>query len=156
MEKSEKLYEIEMIKQLKGRYFRALDTNDWTLFGDSLTEDCQAEYSDGELAFSGRNEIVAFMKQHMSTPTLLSMHNGHHPEIDLLDETHAKGIWYLQDTVLDLKGGNHLYGGGIYHDEYRKLEGQWRISKTGYSRTYECVEPLSEQLVVTKNMFQKT
>ena len=32
------LLEIEKIKQLKARYFRALDTNDWALFGSTLTE----------------------------------------------------------------------------------------------------------------------
>jgi hypothetical protein len=39
------LLEIEKIKQLKARYFRALGTNDWTLFGSTLTEDCVARYS---------------------------------------------------------------------------------------------------------------
>ena len=148
------LAEIEQIKLLKFRYFRSLDTNDWEEFGDTLAEDCVANYGDGEYSFDGRRAIVDFMSTNMSADTFLSMHNGHHPEITVAEDgATATGTWYLQDMILDLQNNVRLYGTGIYRDEYVKSDGQWRISVTGYARVFECVEPLGEHHKVVKNMF---
>ena len=150
------LLEIEKIKQLKARYFRSLDTNDWELFADCLTENCSASYSDGMLKFDSRAAIVDFMSTNMSAETFLSMHTGHHPEITLgSDGTSASGIWYLQDMILDLENNVRMYGAAIYTDEYDKSSGEWKISQTGYKRTFECVEPLGEKHNVSQNMFAK-
>jgi hypothetical protein len=150
------LEEIEQIKQLKYRYFRALDMNDWDAFGDCLSEDCTARYGDGEYSFDGREAIVDFMSGSMSADNFLSMHNGHHPEISIADDGRsATGTWYLQDMILDLSNKVRLYGTGIYSDEYLKSDGKWWISHTGYSRIFECVEPLGEHHNVLKNMFVK-
>lgn len=147
------LLEIEKIKQLKARYFRALDTNDWALFADTLSEDCVARYSGGEYSFDGRDTIVGFMAEHMSGDKFLSMHNGHHPEIELTSELTADGIWYLEDTVILLEAGTRMYGAGIYADKYVKVNDEWKISETGYERIFECVEQLGDNHVVTANMF---
>jgi hypothetical protein len=150
------LAEIEQIKQLKYRYFRALDTNDWKTFGDCLSEDCTARYGDGEYSFDGRQAIVDFMSGNMSAETFLSMHNGHHPEISVAsDGQSATGTWYLQDMILDLTNNVRLYGTGLYSDEYVKSDGEWQISRTGYVRIFECVEPIGENHNVLKNMFIK-
>lgn len=151
----QELYDIEKIKQLKARYFRALDTNDWPLFGDCLSEDCVANYSDGRLVREGRDAIVAFMSKHMTGPTLLSMHHGHTPEIEIVDDNHATGIWYLNDLVMDLKSNTQLSGAAIYHDEYVRKNDGWKISKTGYSRTFEYYQPIPKDLKIVKNMFVK-
>ncbi len=149
----QELYDIEKIKQLKARYFRALDTNDWPLFGACLSHDCIANYSDGRLVREGREAIVEFMAKHMTGPTLLSMHHGHTPEIEIIDENNATGIWYLNDMVMDFKSNTQLTGAAIYSDEYVRIEGEWQISKTGYSRTFEYFQPISKDLKIVKNMF---
>ena len=148
------LLEREKIKELKARYFRALDTKDWQAFGDTLTDDIQGRYSDGQLSFDGKEPLVAFMAENLSVATVVTMHNGHHPEIVINeDATQATGTWYLQDMVIDLVGKTRLYGAAIYKDEYRKEGGEWLICKTGYSRTFEFVEPLPEGHVVLQSMF---
>lgn len=150
------LAQIEQIKQLKYRYFRTLDTNDWSSFADCLTEDCTANYGDGEYSFDGRDAIVGFMSKNMSAETFLSMHNGHHPEISVADDGQtATGTWYLQDTILDLANNIRLYGTGIYTDRYVKSDGEWKIAETGYARVFECMEPLGEHHKVLKNRFVK-
>ena len=122
------LFEIEKIKQLKARYFRALDTNDWELFAATLSEDCAGSYSDGDLSFVDRDAIVAFMRDNLSGDKILTLHHGHHPEIEIVDATTATGVWYLEDIVLALDAGIRIYGGAIYADEYRKVDGQWCIT----------------------------
>ena len=150
----QQLLEKERIKELKARYFRALDTKDWALFGACLTEDIEGRYSDGQLSFDGREQLVGFMIETLSASTILTMHQGHHPEIEInKNNTQATGIWYLQDMVIDLQSKMRLYGAAIYHDEYRLEGGEWKVSKTGYSRTFELTEPLSEQHVCLQNMF---
>jgi hypothetical protein len=148
------LIEKDQIKELKARYFRGLDSKDWSLFSSTMTIDVQGRYSDGQLSFDGREPLVQFMDENLSLGTVITMHHGHHPEITVADggET-ATGVWYLQDMVIDLVGKTRLYGAAIYQDEYRKEDGEWLISKTGYSRTFEFVEPLSENHVVLQNMF---
>lgn len=148
------LIEKDQIKELKARYFRGLDTKNWTLFASTMTDDVKGRYSDGQLSFDGRDSLVAFMDENLSSATVITMHHGHHPEIQInTDASEATGIWYLQDTVIDLVGKTRLYGAAIYKDQYRKENGEWKISLTGYSRTFEFVEPLSDKHVELQNMF---
>ena len=144
----------EAIKELKARYFRGLDTKDWELFGSTMTDDVKGRYSSGQLSFDGLEDLVKFMVENLSIGTVVTMHHGHHPEISI-DESGdtAKGVWYLQDMVIDLVGKTRLYGAAIYKDEYRKVNGEWKISRTGYDRTFEFVEPLGNDHVVLQNMF---
>ena len=152
----DRLIEKDRITELKARYFRGLDTKDWDLFASTLTEDVKGRYSGGLLSFDGREPLVGFMRENLSGSTVVTMHHGHHPEIDIAEDGQtATGIWYLQDMVIDLDGRTRLYGAAIYKDEYRLEEGEWKISFTGYSRTFEFVEPLSEQHVVLQSMFDK-
>ena len=90
----------------------------------------------------------------MSAETLLSMHTGHHPEISVdKNGVTAVGTWYLHDVIINLEHRAILTGAAIYADEYRKDSGEWRISKTGYERTFECLEPLHEKHRILHNMF---
>ncbi len=152
----EQLIALEQIKQLKYRYFRTLDCNQWQKFGATLTEGCVGNYSSGKLHFEGRDAIVEFMKANMSSDQFLSMHTGHHPEITFIDDNRATGIWYLQDMILMLPGKKRLFGTGIYQDEYEKTDGSWLISKTGYERIFECIEGLDEEIHVLQNRFVKS
>ncbi len=149
------LEEFEQIKRLKYRYFRALDTNDWAMMKECLSETCVANYDGGKYSFDGRAKIIDFFNTYMCRPTLITLHQAHHPEIELLDEDNATGIWYLQDIVIDLEANTTLRGAGFYHDHYQRIKDEWRIQDTGYERTYEEVEPRSEDVRVTNNMFMR-
>jgi len=132
-----KLEEIEAIKQLKYRYFRALDCKQWDLLGDTLSEDASAAYDSGKYSFEGRDAILAFLRDALGSPRIVSMHHGHHPEIELTGESSARGTWYLQDMVIFRDANMVLHGAGFYGDEYVKLDGAWKIRSTGYERTFE-------------------
>ncbi len=147
------LLELEKIKQLKARYLRGLDTNDWETFASSMTSDCRGRYNGGKLSFDSRDAIVAYMRENLSGDRIITLHQGHQPEIEIIDETNARGTWYLQDLVIVLEAGIRLYGSAIYTDVYRKVEGEWKIAETGYQRVFEAVEPLAEGHQITENMF---
>ena len=147
------LLEIEKIKQLKARYLRGLDTNDWETFASTMTADCRGRYNGGKLSFDSRDAIVDYMRDNLSGDKILTLHQGHQPEIEIVDDSNARATWYLQDIVLVLEAGIRLYGSAIYSDVYSKVDGEWLISETGYQRVFEAVEPLGEGHQVTENMF---
>ena len=149
------LLEIEQIKQLKARYLRGLDTNDWELFASSMAEDCTGRYNNGKLRFDSRQEIVDFMRENLSGEKMLTLHQGHQPEIEIVDEMTARANWYLQDIVIAVEAAVRIYGSAIYEDSYRKENGEWKICATGYRRVFEAVEPLGEGHMITENMFSQ-
>ncbi|WP_127782892.1 nuclear transport factor 2 family protein [Rhodococcus sp. X156] len=126
---------LEEIKRLKYRYLRAVDTKDFDLLESTLTPDADAAYGH-KLTFTGREEILAFMRKSLDRNSITEHHVGH-PEIDVDGDT-ATGTWYLQDRVIVPKYKFILQGAAFYTDTYvRGEDGQWWISSTGYVRTYE-------------------
>ena len=134
------LVTLEEIRQLKYRYLRAVDTKDWDLLADTLSEDATADYGTptygGPLRLTGRDGIVAFMRENLG-PTIITVHAAGQPEIDVDGDT-ATGTWGFQDTVIATEHQVVIQGAAFYEDTYRRdPDGRWRISHTGYQRTYE-------------------
>lgn len=129
--------EIRAIERLKYRYLRCLDTKQWDDLADTFTEGATCAYDSGRYAYSGRQAIMDFLRSVLGDPKIVSMHHAHHPEIDLLDSTHARGRWYLEDMVIFTEANLVLRGGAFYDDRYVKVGGEWLIEHTGYERTFE-------------------
>ena len=97
------LESIELIKQLKARYFRFLDTRNIEGLQTVFTSDATASFVGGDYDFQldGWEQLEAFYKKSF-TGQNFGMHNGHHPEICVDGDT-ATGIWYLQDIFVSLE-----------------------------------------------------
>jgi hypothetical protein len=132
--------DLEAIRQLKYRYFRTLDCKDWDALGETLTEDATTSYDSGRYAFDGRAAILDFLRGALGSRRMISMHHGHHPEIEFTGEGTARGTWYLEDKVYFLDANTVLRGAAFYMDEYVKVGGEWKIRSTGYERTFEEIE----------------
>lgn len=136
----------EAIKQVKYRYLRALDTKHWDDFAATLAEDVTADYGKSmgsDHTFSDRDSLVEFMRTSLPG-NLISEHRVNHPEITLTGPDSATGIWYLQDRVIMPDYNLMLIGAAFYHDSYRRTADGWKISATGYQRTYDATVPLSD------------
>ncbi|HTT86865.1 MAG TPA: nuclear transport factor 2 family protein [Acidimicrobiales bacterium] len=131
------LAEIEAIKQLKYRYFRFLDTKCFTELGELLTDDVTTSYQSGAYSHRGPDAVVAFLGETLGAADIVTMHNGHHPEIELTSPTTARGTWYLQDRVVVRAHDLEISGTLLYDDEYAKRDGTWKIRHTGYDRIFE-------------------
>lgn len=148
--------EIEQIRQLKYRYFRAIDCHDWALLASCLADDVTTALDSGKYSFSGREDFIAGLREMMDRPTLLSKHHGHHPEIELVAADRARGIWYLEDHVIDQENGWMVHGTALYQDQYVKCDGAWLIHATGYRRVFETITaPIPESFKVVASWFDQ-
>ena len=152
-----RLKDIEQIKALKSRYFRALDTKDWDALEQTLSPDISTSYSNGKLVFHGPKEVTDYFKEVMPA-TEITLHQGHNPEITLESDTVAWGKWYLQDILIFTEGnpyaGTQIQGSAIYTDKYVKVDGKWLIQETGYLRVYEEMWQRGSSQRIRTNMHQ--
>jgi hypothetical protein len=136
--------DVEAIKQVKYRYLRALDTKHWDDFADTLTEDIKGDYGPSigkELHFTNRSDLVNYMQSSLPA-NVITEHRVTHPEIILGGDDEATGSWYLQDRVIVADFNFMLIGAAFYRDRYRRTTDGWKISATGYDRTYEATMSL--------------
>ena len=133
---------LEELHQLKYRYLRTLDLKRWDDFADTLTPDVKTNYGE-QLRFDDRDSVVMFMRNSLG-PTIITVHQCHHPEL-VVDGDTATGTWYLEDKVIVTEHRMLLTGAAFYDDAYRRCDdGRWRISRTGYQRSYEAVQSLDD------------
>ena len=130
----EDLVEVEKIKQLKARYFRFIDTQDWDALTQVFTKDAVLQWGpEAGQVMEGRDAILAGLMTNLEGA--VTVHQGHMPEIELIDSEHARGIWAMSDRV------DHpdylLIGHGHYHEEYLRQDGRWRIARLKLTRLHE-------------------
>jgi hypothetical protein len=152
-----RLEDIELIKQLKHRYMRCLDTADTAGLRKCLADDVSIRYIGGSyrIEAQGADEIVAMLAGGMYNDKYIGVHTVHHPEIDVHDETTASGIWYLVDWAMNFAIGKTTEGSAIYHDKYVKKDGAWLIQHSEYSRIYERFEDIEGKPNITAHLYAK-
>ena len=125
--------DVEAIKQLKARYFRTMDTKDWSAMRQVFTDDVVADTTEaGGPSITGADDFNAFLQQTLGDA--VTIHQGHMPEIELTSPTTATGIWALHDIVIWPTG--RLEGAGHYHETYEKTDGGWRIKSLRLTRLH--------------------
>jgi hypothetical protein len=144
------LLAVEAIKQLKARYFRFVDTKDWEGVARLFAADAQFMRSGAVNVLdpwsgtynpplpatpdvrTGRAEIVKMIRaavEHVRT-----VHRGFMPEIEVVDEVRATGIWAMSDEIRDEDYRLVLRGCGHYHETYEKTGEGWFIKTARISR----------------------
>ena len=146
-----KLLAIEDIKQLKGRYFRCMDTKDWaalrSVFCADAVFDARAALSVDGHGEAGRaadsndwvyrgGEAIAQFIQGAIGPAI-TVHHGHCHEIEILSADEASGVIAMEDQIWDPDTKKPtLHGSGYYHETYRRVDGRWRIHTSRITRLY--------------------
>lgn len=154
MDPIDQLIAVEEIKKLKARYFRCMDTKDWDGYAAVFAPDAMLDVtgergavSDDEPAENwivhGNKEIAGFVKAQVGD--VLTVHHGHMPEIEILSDRTAQGVWAMFDHVDDMAKGFAIKGAGHYHEQYaRGDDGKWRIHELRLTRIrVDAVEPTS-------------
>ena len=124
--------DVEAIKQLKARYFRTMDTKDWAGMRQVFTDDVVVDTTDsGGGVVTGADVFMAFLQGTLADA--VTVHHGHTPEITLTSATTASGVWALHDEIV-WPDGTQMRGDGHYHEEYQRVDGEWRISASTLTR----------------------
>lgn len=151
-----RLEDIELIKQLKHKYWRCIDTGDIASLKDVFTEDVTCEYVGGTYHWKlqGRDNMLASIAAAFHEKAV-ACHTGHHPEIEVQTDTTATGTWYLTDEFWDFDKMLYTKGSALYRDRYVRNDGRWQIAHTGYERVYEIVDPITTMPNLTSHWLKR-
>jgi hypothetical protein len=129
----------EALRALKARYFRLMDTKDWSGFRALFCDDVVIDLSEsGGDVVTGADDFLTFLTARIGDALII--HHGHSPEIDVLSETTAQGIWALEDRLI-WPDGTRVHGFGHYHETYAKIDGEWRIRTQRLTRLHTDYRP---------------
>lgn len=124
----QRLEDLEALRALKARYLNACDQQD-----PQLAAGC---FAPGEILIdmghlgqlTSREQFAAVFSELGCHPFVLDLHHGGNPELAFIDDDHATGVWSLDYRNLNTQANTVTFLAVTYHDEYRRLEGEWHIT----------------------------
>ena len=151
------LKDIKEIEKLKYSYFRCVDTANMAEMRTLLHDDVTNELVGGDhtVSITGADAFCDFLRSAVHSK-IVALHQGHHPEIEIISETEATGRWYLWDLFIDLAANTQMYGTALYQDRYVKQDGRWVIRHNSYKRVFEVIEPLNGPLNLRTHLLGQT
>ena len=131
--------DIEAIRQLKARYFRGLDSQDWDGLSEVFTADALIDTTDdagpgGKT--TGGDRFAANLKKLLAGA--VTEHRGRDLSIEITGADTARGVWALEDRVRFPPefGVGEYRGTARYEEEYKRIDGRWRIARMVLRREY--------------------
>ena len=145
-----RLTETEAVKRCKYQYWRCFDTANIDGMREVLHPDVELSVVAGvySMKYQGREGYLEMVRTGAHAD-MISHHNGHHPEIDIVGPEEAIGTWYLYDDLYEYRRNMRLYGTAFYRDRYVKHEGRWKIRYSQFHRLYEIADPLPPRENIT-------
>jgi hypothetical protein len=131
MDPIDELLSREAIKETKARYFRCMDSKRWeqmrTVFADDARIEASRIWDDPDSFITDLSAGMAHVR---------SVHHGHMPEIAFTGPDNARVVWAMFDYIEWEPGMNPggpegpvaFHGYGHYEEEYRRVDGDWKIS----------------------------
>ncbi|MBS0364263.1 MAG: nuclear transport factor 2 family protein [Proteobacteria bacterium] len=124
----QRLEDLEAIRRLKARYLTACDSQD--------PESAKNCFAPGKVRIDmghvgvchDREDWANIYRSFGCQPFILDMHHGANEEIELIDDSHARALWALDYRNFNLQARTVLFVSLIYHDEYARLDGAWKIT----------------------------
>lgn len=142
MDAIDRLTAIEQIKQLKSRYFQAIDGKDWalldTLYFDDVVCDCRGATTDPvsgiNFVSAATDEILygkaaAIAAARDGLAGIVSVHQGFMPDIEIIDADTARACWAMTDRLYLPEGApfRGMIGYGHYRETYGRDGAHWRM-----------------------------
>ncbi|WP_254524464.1 nuclear transport factor 2 family protein [Natrinema caseinilyticum] len=139
------------IRELRAEYCFRADDRDWEGWADTFTEDGRIEV-DQLGTYEGRDEIIQFGTDVIAGEYQWFSHMVHNGVIDV-DGDEATGKWYFEVPCVSkatlLNEGEAGWLQGRYDEEYRRVDGEWKISvsKAAFHYVADYEEGWGEQIL---------
>jgi hypothetical protein len=141
MSTPQNLAEVEVLKNVMARYARFGDTQDWAEFRKLFTDDLVYSAEAGPrpspeapqaISIQGRDTFIGGMAEMLKG--VQTCHRMYLPEITITGPDTAKSTWGLHDLV---KRPECIFNGyGHIHQDYVKVDGEWKITRSHTSRLF--------------------
>jgi hypothetical protein len=130
----EELLEIESIRKLRTLYSYYLDAGELDMLVDLFTEDAECEFGPYG-SWKGKKEIRDNYEQ-VEKPLIekggfQTLHANTNHWVEITGPNSAVGRVYLIDLSLQDPDTNPMVWLGIYDETYAKVNGAWKIAKSG-------------------------
>lgn len=124
----------DAIRELKSRYFRFMDQQDWTALRGILASDLDFSHPTIGTYTSADTTIAAIAERVREVRT---MHQGHDPEV-MVDGDVAEGTWSLQSFVFSPTDPSlQITRYARYADGFRRDGDGWVISRIRFTYVYD-------------------
>lgn len=122
--------DILEICQIRSAYSWHYDSSDLDALIDLFTEDAVCDFGPYGV-WTGKDAIRTGYAANLTAPDdqFATIHPSTNPLIELDGDT-ATGRWFLLDHILGPKDTSPLRIIGAYNDEFRRVGGDWKISRT--------------------------
>ena len=138
-----RLEDTEAIRVLKARYLFCCDRKD--------PKGMRACFADGKVhidygvvgTFDNADALEKIFTDVGCHDYMVEMHHGVNPQIEVLGDDHARGTWGLHYFLINTQQNGLTQLGGYYEDEYRKIGGAWKITRTKFVATSTLAMDLS-------------
>lgn len=153
MSLEERIANVEAIKALKYRYWRACDAKDPKVFrecfiasGASIDYGALGSFDDADQIAEVFTQIA--LQQVDGMHVVLDMHHGMHPDITVREDGSASGKWTLKFRQVNLVERTETVMSGEYDDDYVVEDGRWKMSKCHFRRSWAITRPLTDDCLV--------
>ena len=142
------LFAIEQIKLLKSRYFQAVDEKDYDTIAKLFTPDAVVDFGGEPHHHVGHHGVLkdeadpdswrviggieAGRVIATAVQDVVTVHQGHDPQIVVTGPSTARGRWTLYDQLKFPE--ETMHGFGHYLEEYELRQGEWLISSLRLTR----------------------
>ena len=121
------------IQNVMSAYCRFVDTKNWRELQALFVENPRMTFrdADGKLLFDFDNTVPFVRSADEAIGKAVTLHQLHNPEINLLNDTEAKGVWAMEDRFYLSHNATQpfFHGAGYYHVRFTFFADRWRISE---------------------------
>ena len=148
VEKLEAIHAIQNLQAKYGYYLQRGSSANWDEMVDLFTDDCICEIMDSgvHVGKAGVINLYKEAKTRLHAPGLMGIIMQIQPYIEVYGDT-AKGIWQGFGFIAHAQAKSGASGSaeekmaswhhGRYENEYRKVNGEWKISKSHFRLVFQ-------------------
>lgn len=142
------LNDIEAIRRVRYTYWRCVSEQRMTDLANLFATDACFDPGIPGMQKEGRTAIAEFFESFLGprTPAGSSYPGGFNHQIEITGDNTARAYWLGEAPRIDEKSRTMLRVGFIYHEEYVREEGEWKISSLRISSTYRELTQLAPEL----------